>query len=297
MSLTLFGHKNCKGSSVQINRNYSDLKDTSLNYRASSARLSSSGDTAIFYKETSYRGEAMFRSGNKTIENLGDPGDGGKNGFNNKVKSVRITPYRMKVKYHFMYKEGELPGDHDGVLGMLTIAQHINELHEVAAEIWEPYMVELEKETLLGFYNSSKYFEVDLTTGEEVQLQSDPIAEFANWRVDVVFVEDVISQKEKDNPGTNTTGWGGSPITDPMVILELRPESLTFTNGRAIAHEIGHICGLGHGSNDNPNRLMTQAGQISSSLTDAVKLSQSEAETVHTELANNDVSRPLLRLE
>lgn len=293
MSIVLYGRKNCKGSSVRITRDYSDLKDTSLNYRTSSAELTGTGDKIVFYNERHWKGDAMFRSGRMNITDMGDPAEGGHSKFNNGVKSIRTTPFTVKVKYHFIYKDGELPGDHDGVIGLLTLAKHIDDLHQIAADIWLPYLVKLEKEPTVNHYNSAEYFDLELGKDEFDKLKADDDMTFANYCVNVVFVDDVV--------GTGTANVTGKAdlgaMAKPVVVLELRPERLLFTNGRAIAHEIGHTFGLTHGTNSNNRRLMTQAGQLTGDIEDAVELSQAEAETVHTELAKNDERRPLLRVE
>ena len=284
MSTLLYGKKNYRGKCIKIAKNKSDMKDTELNYRSSSLQLTSDSDKALFYTETGYHGDVIYRTGRKHISDLRDPDVGGMPKFNNEIKSVRLTPFRIKVKYHFIWIDGDLPGEHEGLLGLLTLAKQIKDMHEIVNEIWKKYFIDLEMDEIIGQHNKPDYF--ILENNELSDLKKDPDIGIASNCINIVFVEGISSAIGIACKGNLTT---------PVGVVTVRPVDRLFTNARTTAHEIGHILGLGHGNNSNSKRLMTQTGSVEGDIEDAVNLEIDEVERLHRKLARNDANLDVLK--
>ncbi len=289
MSILLYGHKNYRGKSVRITKDHSDLKTTALNYRSSSMQLTSDNDCALFYPERSWRGRPLYRTGKKNIRDLRDPDTGGMPKYNNEIKSIRLTPFRMKVKYHFMWSDGDLPGDHTGLGGIGSLVRQIKDMHKIVNDIWSKYFVELEMDPIIEQYESSKYFVMNDDDPKELDaLKNDSLFRFSNTCMNVVLVEKINGAIGQADRGE---------LKKPVLIVKVRPTDVLFKNARTIAHEIGHTFGLPHGKNFNDNRLMTQTAEVDGDITKAVKLNTDDVETVHENLGANDIFGPLLRME
>lgn len=281
MSILLYGHKNYRGTCVKINSDQSDLQNTDLNYRSSSAQLTSDNDCALFFTERNWIGDVIFRVGRKNIRDLRNPDYGGMPNFNNAIKSIRVSPFTLKVKYHFIWIPGDLPGFHSGFGGIASLVQQIKDMHEIVKDIWSKYLINLEIDPVIEQYENSKYFIMNDDDPNELQaLKNDKTFNFLNSAINVVLVEDI----------TGATGQSKrADLFEPVVIVKVRPTRKLFDNARTIAHEIGHTFGLKHGKNTNDNRLMTQTAEIDGDIHNAVHLETDEVETVHRNLATNDI--------
>ena len=294
MTIELFGHKDFHGNSAEIKNNVSDMKHTLLRYRASSMKLLDGCDKALLFQGCDWTGDVMWRHG---VARVGDLGD-----FNNKVKSVRILPFHMKLKYHVIYSGKDLPGPNDsgtglysGMGNLLNLAKLVKEMHRIVHDVWNEYLIDLLMEESISWQEVKKYFTLNLKRGELEELTNENEINFPTDCVNVVLVDDVRQSRKQRNAVGVATDIGS--LSTPVVVAEVISSSDVFQNARTIAHEIGHMFGLSHGGNCDPTRLMTQTGAVKASgrVEDAVHLSREEVETVHRNLAAHDAAAALTR--
>ena len=257
-------------------------------------QLTNDADQALCFTERFYRGDVIYRTGVKNISDIRDPDVGGMPKFNNEIRSIRVSPFRVKVKYHFMWDDADLPGPHSGLAGIGALVTQIKDMHAEVSQIWSKYLIQLEMDPIIGQYESEKYFELDIGRADELtKLRGDSPFRLSNACVNVVLVESIIKDAARGAIGVATRG----ALDVPVAVAEVKAPTNVFENARTIAHEIGHLFGLSHGANERGRRLMTQTGAIDGDREEAVRLSQNEVEIVHRTLAANDTSRSLLRIE
>jgi hypothetical protein len=87
-----------------------DLKDFNGGRKPSSLRTSS-GDAALLCSKPDWKGEIMYLRNQRNIRDLGDPATGGRRGFRNAVRSVRVRPFLIAMNITIVTgSDGTLPG-------------------------------------------------------------------------------------------------------------------------------------------------------------------------------------------
>ena len=111
MAIRLFEQKDFGPVSFSVTSDVSDLRETPVGYKTSSIRMTSNADRALVFTKRNWDGRVMVRLGPVEIRHVGRPADGGKNEFNNDIRSVRLTDFRVNVVYHIIRDEnGAWPG-------------------------------------------------------------------------------------------------------------------------------------------------------------------------------------------
>ena len=76
-----------------------------------SIRLTGDHDEVPLFKNDDWHGGALYIRGPKTVNDLGKADDGGRMGFGNAIRPVRVTPFTVDLKVSVVMDTGErLPG-------------------------------------------------------------------------------------------------------------------------------------------------------------------------------------------
>jgi len=297
MSLQLFGKPQFNGQSITVTADTPDLVTTSLNYRASSARLTNSSDRVLLFTETGFRGQVMFRRGQVNIINLGkDRGrvtpngqiHWGKNGFNNNVRSVKVTPFDVNLKYHYVYdgtNGTNLPGTpevNDDFVDWINLAAKINEVHSSILPAFDRAMINMVKDPIFGQIDNRFYFDMlqdrSIISDEVNQFRRDNTIGLLRSAINVVFVND-LATVAINSPLEGLDGLGPEYTFDPNTFLvcfvEMKDNSETDNMARTLGHEIGRMLGLQSFANQSAGtlNLMTEENFIGQSCMNALRKS------------------------
>lgn len=288
MTVTLFPRKDFEGSSFVVNQNHSVMSDTPIGHGATSMRLSAASDAALLCRREGWQGQSLFKRGPADLAHLGRPSQGGKTGLANDVRSVRITPFGLRIHFHVVTTTG---GDFPGNLSSEADAtQYVQDTVAAAAAIWAPFLIRLDFNGV-SFAADDKLFDV---RGQFIKLaRADEVFEFRKGMANPVLVERVGLLKGvagKSLPACVTTQMAiehqlGGTFPDG-----------TFINGfdvagYVLAHELGHFLGLPH--HLTGNNLMRPRGV--NNLTN-FELNDSQVENAHDALGRADGSPDQLRV-
>ena len=278
MAIRLFKDKNCKDESRVVVSDLRDLKGLIAD-KPSSLRIDDEDETILLFKNDDWHGGALYIRGPATVTDLGSEKEGGRMGFGNSIRSVRVTPFQVDLNVTVV-KDGKdnLPGD------WKTQPQAKEDIHKMvdAANIFLA-----DKRALLQlaiaritFRNSNNLFAISKL--EQIVLPGE-------WtekgELDVVFTHRFTKE--------GTIGRAFFPCGGESVVVAKRVNSvvgadtsLTLDEMAAVMmHEIGHHFGLGHGTANTEKNLMF-ASLEQDSLSEMWLLSDQIRE-MHDRLANN----------
>ena len=110
MAITLFQDTNFSDRTMLVTRSIDDLKDVSIGANPSSIRLTEATESILLYGKQGWHGDVHYIRGPAEVADLGDKNRGGEAGFRNNVRSVRITPFRLRLNVNVVRTEGgDLP--------------------------------------------------------------------------------------------------------------------------------------------------------------------------------------------
>ena len=277
MAIKLFPQRNLQGKYTIIKNDKQRFTGPYLALGASkSMELTSDNDRIILFKNNNWDGEAMFRSGKQVINDLGNESGKGKAGFDKGFRSLRITNFKIRMKYHIIMKsDGTLPGNEPS---KQSIEMKIGKLHIMASNIW--------KQGLISWVNDGCIYEEDndLFEARCGDLIANPNYYIAQSHC-YPFIVDKLNKLGCAGPRWKVSGF----------LSQLRKDNNLNLNARTWAHELGHQLGLGHGSNSIKNRLMTQTGSAAPIY--GTELSDVELEKVHKGLSDTSAMAALYRQE
>ena len=289
MTVTLFPRKDFEGSRFVVDKSHSVMSNTPIGHGATSMRLSADSDAVLLCRREGWQGQSLFKRGQADLPHLGRPSQGGKTGLGNDVRSVRITPFGLRVHFHVVTTTaGAFPGNLTSEADATT---YVEDLFAVAAAIWAPFLIRLDFNGV-SFAADDKLFDVK---GEFIKLaRADEVFNFRQGMVNPVLVNRVGVFKGvagKSLPACLTT-----QMAIEHQLGGLFPDG-TFVNGTdvagyVLAHELGHFLGLVHRLTDK--NLMRRSGD--SSLLSNTELLDSQVENAHTALGRADGTPDQLRV-
>ena len=109
MTITIFEDKDCKGASCTVTTNLSDLKGTPAD-KPGSIRMTDVRDAVLMFKNEEWHGGALYLNGAQTVSDLGSDKAGGRFGFGNSIRSIRITPFTVDLNISIVSSGPDLPG-------------------------------------------------------------------------------------------------------------------------------------------------------------------------------------------
>lgn len=289
MTVTLFPRKDFEGSRFVVDRNHSVMSDTPIGHGATSMRLSAASDAVLLYRREGWQGQSLFKRGPADLPHLGRPSQGGKTGLGNDVRSVRITPFGLRVHFHVVTTTG---GDFPGNLASEADATaYVQNVVTAAAVIWAPFLIRLDFNGV-SFAADDDLFDV---RGDFIKLaRADDVFDFRRGMANPVLVERVGLRKAvggKSLPACLTT-----QLAIEHQLGGTFPDG-TFINGFdlagfVLAHELGHFLGLVHRHTEN--NLMDPRPE--NNLVNQTELEDSQVENAHDTLGRADGSPDQLRV-
>lgn len=266
MSLTLFTGKNYKGTRERIDKNFGDLKVTSIDYDARSLKLSSHSDRVLLFGKTNYRGSVTLMRGARNVPDL-------RKTFG-KLRATRIDPFVLKLHVIVVRKGDNYPGSWSS---RADAQRSIDAAIAIANQIWSQAMIRFERGAI-DVQESLQKFNV------RPPLPAIPPRWKRPGQVDVAFVDSI---------GTGSRGgmahppvWGASVFVARRVGLH-KPDIPDDLMGYVLAHELGHYMGIGHGSADGRRTNLMFKDAPASFDPRRVQLSLRQVEKVHGVLAGN----------
>ena len=288
MTVTLFPRKDFGGSAFVVDRNHSVMSDTPIGHGATSTRLSAASDAVLLCRREGWQGQSLFKRGPADLPHLGRPSEGGKTGLGNDVRSVRITPFGLRVHFHVVTTtSGDFPGN---LSSEATATTYVQDTVAAAAAIWAPFLIRLDF-TGVSFAADDDLFDV---RGDFVKLaRADQVFDFRQGAANPVLVDRVGLRK-------NVAGKSLPACLTTQLAIEHQvggtfPDG-TFINGFdvagfVLAHELGHFLGLVH--HLTGNNLMRLRGV--NNLTNT-ELDDSQVEEAHAALGRADGTPDQLRV-
>lgn len=252
MAITLFDGRDLSGNSQAVTRDIADLRNSPVGYGTSSLEMTDAQDRCLLFLGRNWTGRVMLRRGVNTINRIGNPGEGGRTGFNNSVRSVRVTPFRIRVFYHVIRSiNGNWPG---GIANQRDMNRYIRDIHARLDDAWgDGLFVFVRART--NVYDNARFFNM---RNEYVALLRSRAFNVERFAVNAFLVNSIAG----DTDGISVPRQIGY-----RTAVEVDPANVPLS-GQLLAHEIGHMLGLGHrGGGFGSNNLMEQ-GSNGTSLRD-----------------------------
>lgn len=279
MTITIFEKDKFEGKSQVVSGNISDLKGKPAD-KPGSIKLSDDDEAVLLFKNDDWHGGALYIRGAKNVSDLGKDSVGGRFGFGNAVRSIRLTPFQVDLNVTVVRnQDGKLPS------GWSNEAAARADINAMVAQANAFYA---DKRALLKLVVAR----ITLRTNDNL---------FAISKAEQIFLPGEWTEKgELDVVFTNrftkegTIGraffpcWGESVVVAKIVNSESGPdETLTLDQMAAVmVHETGHHFGLSHGTaGDNKMNLMFPTLTVNS-LSEAL-LNIDQIREMHDRLANN----------
>lgn len=278
MAITIFEDHDCSGKSRAINKDVRDLKGDPVD-KPGSIRLTDDNDAVLLFMNDDWHGGALYIRGRATVTDLGAASEGGRTGFGNATRSIRVTPFQVDLNVTVVKDaKGRLPG------AWKTEAEaraSIRAMVQAATDFF------VDKRALLQlaiaritFRTSDSLFAI--SSIEQILLPGE-------WtergECDVIFVDRFT--KEGTIGRATFPCWGQAVVVAGKANKVVgRDENQTVDEMSAVmVHEIGHHFGLAHGTANTDQNLMWPT-LVQGSLR-SMWLTPDQIREMHDRLANN----------
>jgi hypothetical protein len=241
MSITLYEKKKFKGNSLVVNRNYRDLRDTTIGRNPSSLTMSDNADAILLFKKDDWKGGVMYYRSKRNMTSLGKKSQGGEFLSGNTVASVRVTPFTLKLNVNVVTTKvvptdlssaDRYPG---GKTSEASIESTFGKALIIANDFFakENAMIKMTVAQYKYRMNNGKF---DLTMAETGSFPPD-------WK-NKGEVDVIVCNTLKGAYGRAKFPWWGK-----VIIVQMEGRSINQI-ARTLAHELGHYLGLTHGTGD-----------------------------------------------
>jgi hypothetical protein len=281
MSITIFEEKDCKGASRTISRDIADLQGQRTD-KPSSISLTAADEEVLLFKNDDWHGGVLYLRGPKTISDLGKKDDGGKAGFGNSIRSIRVTPFQLDLNLIVVKNaDGRLPGDWDNEeAARVKIEDIVKGANAFLAEHRSLLVLTIAR---VQFKTSEKHFAMN--KGEGV-----PNDWTEKGEIDVIVTNRFTGDKGILGRGMFPC-WGQTVVLAATLNSTSGPDQFQSVSDMVyvLVHEIGHYLGLQHGSaNDNKSNIMFESMQ---GLYKSQNLRPDQIEEMHEKLSRNIARR------
>jgi hypothetical protein len=279
MTITIFEKDKFEGKSQRVSGNVRDLNGQAAD-KPGSIKLTDDDEAVLLFKNDDWHGGALYIRGPKNVADLGKDSDGGRFGFGNSIRSIRLTPFQVDLNVTVVRNEdNKLPS------GWSSEAQAKADINSMVAQANAFYA---DKRALLKLTVARITFRTNknlfaISKLEQIFLPGE-------WtekgELDVVFTNRFT--KEGVIGRAFFPCWGESVVVAKIVNSTSGPDyALSLDEMAAVmVHETGHHFGLSHATgNDNPKNLMFPSLSVSS-LSDAL-LTPDQIREMQDRLANN----------
>lgn len=279
MAITLFDRKDLGGVSFNVPGDVANLRETPVGYKCSSLRMTVDTDRALFFTKRSWDGRVMIRRGAQVIRHVGRPKDGGKSGFQNDIRSVRLTDFGINVVYHIIRdKNGEWPG---GFTSQAAIEGYLRNAHRTMNRVWRPGFIRFDI-VRTNVYDNERVFNFRenfswLRDTRAFSLQQAAVNVFIvnTRRRQIVGEASRLQRLRNAGIAAVALSQGGVRFT-------------AFIAGLIVAHEAGHVLGLRHGSaKGNRSNIMFDSWNLSPNTTTLLGLNRDQVERVHRRMSRS----------
>ena len=242
MTITIFKDKDFKGPGQIVSADIRDLKNRPAD-KPGSIKLSEPTESVLLFKNDDWHEGALFIRGKKSVSDLGSPKEGGRTLFGNCVRSVRVTPFKLRLNVNVVKDGQNFPGiwpsessadaavrDIVGRADNYYLAQHALLRLEIGR---------------IAFRDDSKHF--NLSNIESCKFPGDLKRK---GEVDVIFIN--LFEKEGTGGHDKLPCFGEVAIVAATANFKDTPDEVVTNEDMAVTlvHELGHHLGLSHGTAD-----------------------------------------------
>ncbi|HEY3475510.1 MAG TPA: hypothetical protein VGK56_12930 [Anaerolineales bacterium] len=278
MSITIFRDKKCEGPSQTITSDLRDLKGLAAD-KPGSIRMTDVRDAVLLFKNDDWHGGALYLNGAQTVSDLGSGKDGGRFGFGNAVRSIRISPFCVELNVSIVTNGEDLPGIWPTTWWAEGVVKDVVERAN-GYLLAQNALLQMEI-ARITFRDDPKHFNVAGIEGWAFPSEWKRAGE-----IDVVVVNSF--GKEGKAGRTPLPCFGKALVMSATATIA--GESTVLTNellAITLVHELGHYLGLGHGTADkDPDNIMIDEGSTSDVLS-GKSLWNDQIREMQDRLANN----------
>lgn len=263
MTIRLYQDKNFRDRSMVVTSSIADLKDFSIGANPSSIEVTEPDEAVLLYTQKDWDGDVHYIRGPASVADLGSAASGGEFGFGNNARSVRITPFRLRLNVNVIRNAaGQLPAQWPTGTQQARVAAVVAGVNQILAGQRALLTLEIARVTLRT--SNAKY---NLSLRDQFRFP-------AEWRnrgeVDVM----VVNQFENDGlagvgkfPHFGQTVMVAATVIDPDSGVEftLSDDAMAYV----MAHELGHYLGLAHrtADGDTLNLMVDDENTVGTQLT------------------------------
>lgn len=279
MTITIFEKTRYEGRSQKVSRDIPDLKGKAAD-KPGSLKMTDDDEAVLLFKNDDWHGGALYIRGPKNVADLGKDSEGGRYGFGNSVRSIRLTPFQVDLNVTVVRnQDGGLPS---GWGSESSARADINDMVAQANAFYTDKRALLKLAVArINFRTNDKLYAI--SKAEQIFLPGE-------WtekgEVDVVFTNRFT--REGTIGRAFFPHWGESVVVAKIVNASSGPDMTLSVDEMAavMVHEIGHHLGLSHGTgNDNPKNIMFPDLSVSSLA--AALLTPDQIREMQDRLANN----------
>jgi len=283
VTITIWEKDDFRGTFQIVSGDIADLKGQ-LADKPGSAKLTERSEAILMFKNDDWHGGALYLRGLAEVADLGKDKDGGRLGFGNCVRSVRVTPFKVDLNVNVITNGSELPGDQPGKPALeRLIADAVDLANDFLAKEHALLKLVVARVT---YRNDPKQFAIG-----DTETWSFP----GEWKekdeLDVMIVDRFSSE--------GVGGLGKLPSWGKVIIISLKnnpksgPDKVKSLDLFAsnFVHEVGHYFGLMHGSANGVTKNIMFGSTVEGQLLSTRTFNNDQIREMQDRLANHHTRR------